>query len=154
MRSCQYNYDYHFEWHKITARVRKSAPSHPSCQDNWCTGAQQCSIFLVESRFLVIKINIKDHSWYCVFCQSIDDNNNAWGLYVEVMSCVRFEQIWRYFHLCNLDHQVPRGQMTSFSKVRELLNFQFESQYNTHSELTIEEAMIKFKDRAVSFDTS
>ena len=28
----------------------------------------------------------------------------------EIMYRVRFEQIWRYFHLCNEDHAVPRGQ--------------------------------------------
>ena len=28
----------------------------------------------------------------------------------EVMSRVTFEQILRYFHLCNEDHAVPRGQ--------------------------------------------
>ena len=57
----------------------------------------------------------------------------------KVMSCVTFEQIWRYFHLCNLDHQVPRGQpgCDKLFKVRDLLDLisdQFESQYHTHSE--------------------
>ena len=70
----------------------------------------------------------------------------------EVMSRIRFEQIWRYFHLCNLDHQVPRGQPghDKLFKVRELLDLvsaQFDSQYNTHGELAIDEAMIKFKGR-------
>ena len=67
----------------------------------------------------------------------------------EVMSRVRFEQIWRYFHLCNEDHVVPRGQpgYDKLFKVRKLLDLvssQFDSQYNTHGELTIDEAMIKF----------
>ena len=70
----------------------------------------------------------------------------------EVMSRIRFEQIWRYFHLCNLDHAVPRGQpgYDKLFKVRKLLDLvsaQFDSQYNTHGELTIDEAMIKFKGR-------
>ena len=70
----------------------------------------------------------------------------------EVMPRVRFEQIWRYFHLCNEDHAVPRGQpdYDKLFKVRKLLDIvsaQFDSQYNTHGELTIDEAMIKFKGR-------
>ncbi len=68
-------------------------------------------------------------------------------------------QIWRYFHLCNLDHQVPRGQPghDKLFKVRELLDLdlvsaQFDSQYNTHGELAIDKSYDKIqrKTRLIS----
>ena len=70
----------------------------------------------------------------------------------EVMPCVRFEHIWRYFHLCNEDHAVPRGEpvydkLFKVRKLTDLASAQFDSQYNTHGELTIDEAIIKFKGK-------
>ncbi len=83
-----------------------------------CTGAQQycqCSISLVESQLdsLLLKLILKTiYGTVCfVSLQIIIMHGDCKDNRVEVMSCVRFEHIWSYFHLCNLDHQVPRGQM-------------------------------------------
>ena len=56
----------------------------------------------------------------------------------EVMSRVRFKQ-----------PQIPRGQPghDRLFKVRKLFDPQFELRYNTYCELTIDEAVIKFKGR-------
>ena len=65
-----------------------------------------------------------------------------------IMPRIRFEQMV----FPSLDHAVPRGQpgYDKLFKVRKLLDLvsaQFDFQYNTHGELTIDEAMIKFKGR-------
>ena len=70
----------------------------------------------------------------------------------EIMSLTRFEQIYRFLHLCDSEQQVAAGQpgYDYFFKVRKLLDLlspRFLSQYNTHEELSVDEAMIPFKGR-------
>ncbi len=69
-----------------------------------------------------------------------------------VMSLVRFQQLWRYFHLNNSDTQVARGQpgYDALFKVRPLLDLvspKLEAEYHPHEHISIDEAMIKFKGR-------
>jgi hypothetical protein len=69
-----------------------------------------------------------------------------------IMSLVRFEQIFRFLHLANGVLQIPAGQpgYDRLFKVRGLLDIVtplFESEYNLHEQVTIDEAMIPFKGR-------
>ncbi len=68
------------------------------------------------------------------------------------MSLTRFEQIYRFFHLCNSDGEIAPGNpgYDYLFKVRSLLDLlapRFLSEYNTHEELSVDEAMIPFKGR-------
>ena len=70
----------------------------------------------------------------------------------EIMSLTRFEQIYRFLHLCDSDKEVVAGQpgYDYLFKVRnllDLLSLHFLSQYQTHEELSVDEAMIPFKGR-------
>ena len=70
----------------------------------------------------------------------------------DIMSLTRFEQIYRFLHLCDSEQQVAAGHpgYDYFFKVRKLLDLlspRFLSQYNTHEELSVDEAMIPFKGR-------
>ena len=69
-----------------------------------------------------------------------------------IMSLVRFEQLFRFLHLANIDIQVPAGQpgYDRLYKVRGLLDIVtplFESEYSLHEQVSIDEAMIPFKGR-------
>ena len=68
------------------------------------------------------------------------------------MPRVRFEQLYRFLHLCDNTHQLPFGQPghDRLYKVRQFFDIllpQFESEYNMHQCCTIDEAMIPFKGR-------
>ena len=70
----------------------------------------------------------------------------------EIMSLTRFEQIYRFLHLCDSDKEVVAGQpgYDYLFKVRNLLDLlspRFLSQYQTHEELSVDEAVIPFKGR-------
>ena len=70
----------------------------------------------------------------------------------EIMSLTRFEQIYRFLHLCDSGKEVVAGQpgYDYLFKVRNLLDLlspRFLSQYQTHEELSVNEAMIPFKGR-------
>ena len=70
----------------------------------------------------------------------------------EIMSLTRFEQIYRFLHLCDSNNEVAAGQPGHdyLFKVRDLLDLlspRFLSQYHTHEELSVDEAMIPFKGR-------
>ena len=70
----------------------------------------------------------------------------------EIMSLTRFEQIYRFLHLCDSDKEVVAGQpgYDYLFKVRNLLDLlspRFLYQYHTHEELSVDEAMIPFKGR-------
>ena len=70
----------------------------------------------------------------------------------QIMSLNRFEQIYRFLHLCDSDKEVVAGQpgYDYLFKVRNLLDLlspHFLSQYQTHEELSVDEAMIPFKGR-------
>ena len=69
-----------------------------------------------------------------------------------IMSQIRFEQIFRYLHLCVVEQQVAAGQpghdyLYKVRKLLDLLSPRFLSEYNPHEELSIDEAMIPFKGR-------
>ena len=69
-----------------------------------------------------------------------------------VMSRVRFEQIFRFLHLCNNTAQVSRGQpgydrLFKVRKLFDLITAQFESEYTLHQQCSIDEAMIPYKGR-------
>ena len=69
-----------------------------------------------------------------------------------IMSQVRFEQIFRFLHLCDSEQQVAAGQpghdyLYKVRKLLDILSPRFLSEYNTHEELSIDEAMIPFKGR-------
>ena len=68
------------------------------------------------------------------------------------MSLTRFEQIYRFLHLCDSEQQVAAGHpgydyIFKVRKLLDLLSPRFLSQYNTHEELSVDEAMIPFKGR-------
>ncbi len=70
----------------------------------------------------------------------------------KIMSLTRFEQIYRFLHLCNSEKEIPAGNPGHdyLFKVRSLLDLlapRFFSEYNTHEELSVDEAMIPFKGR-------
>ena len=70
----------------------------------------------------------------------------------KVMPLVRFEQIWRFLHLNDSSKQVPHSQpgYDALYKVRPLIDLvapKLESEYNPHEQVSIDEAMIKFKGR-------
>ena len=70
----------------------------------------------------------------------------------KVMSLVRFEQLFRFFHLADNANRIPYGQpgYDKLYKVRKLLDILsccFESEYTIHQECSIDEAMIPFKGR-------
>ena len=69
-----------------------------------------------------------------------------------IMPRVRFEQLFRFLHLCDSNASVPPGQpgYDRLYKVRrfmDLITTQFERKYSIHQECSIDEAMIKFKGR-------
>ena len=68
------------------------------------------------------------------------------------MPRIRFEQILRFLHLNDNAQQVSHGQpgYDPLFKVRPLLDLlsrRFESEYTTHEEVSIDEAMIPYKGR-------
>ena len=68
----------------------------------------------------------------------------------EVMTLVRFQQIWRFLHLANADNQEPNGMSDhdKLLKVRPLLDLiqpSLEGIYTMHEYVTVDEAMIPFK---------
>ena len=68
----------------------------------------------------------------------------------EIMSRVRFEQIFRFFHLSDSTQQKPPGhpEYCRLFKVRRLIDLlqgQFDTQYVLNQQCTIDEAMIPFK---------
>ena len=70
----------------------------------------------------------------------------------EVMPLRRFMQILRYFHLCDVNLHVPRGQpgFDALFKVRAILDIitpLLESEYDPDEQLAVDEAMIHFKGR-------
>jgi hypothetical protein len=70
----------------------------------------------------------------------------------EVMTLVRFQQIWRFLHLANSDNQVPVGTSgyDKLFKVRPLLDLiqpNLEAIYTMHEHICVDEAMIRFKGR-------
>ena len=70
----------------------------------------------------------------------------------EVMTLVRFQQIWRFLHLANADNQEPNGMSDhdKLLKVRPLLDLiqpNLEGIYTMHEHVTVDEAMIPFKGR-------
>ena len=67
-----------------------------------------------------------------------------------IMSLMRFEQIYHFLHLRDSDKKVAvrqPGHDYLFRKLLDLLSSCFESEYNTHEELSVDEAMIPFKGR-------
>ena len=65
------------------------------------------------------------------------------------MSRVRFEQIFRFLHLCNNKAQVSRGRpgydrLFKVRKFFDLSTAQFESEYALHQQCSIDEAMIPY----------
>ena len=69
-----------------------------------------------------------------------------------VMCKTRFEQIFRFLHLCDTSQQVPAGQPghDKLFKVRHFLDMfssSFDQEYNLHQECSVDEAMIPFKGR-------
>ena len=70
----------------------------------------------------------------------------------KIMPFVRFEQIWRFLHLCDSSQQIPAGQPghDRLFKVRALLDLltpSFKRNYQPHKEISVDEAMIPFKGR-------
>ena len=70
----------------------------------------------------------------------------------KVMPLRRFQQIWRFLHLNDSSKQVPHGQpgYDPLYKVRPLLDLvspRLESEYNPHEQVSIDEAMIRFKGK-------
>ena len=70
----------------------------------------------------------------------------------KVMTLLRFQQIWRFFHLNDSSQQVAYGQpgYDPLYKVRSLLDLvspKLESEYHPHEQLCVDEAMIQFKGR-------
>jgi hypothetical protein len=70
----------------------------------------------------------------------------------EIMPIRRFQQIWRFFHISNNANMIPRGQpgYDKLYRVRPLLDIitpLFESEYVTHQNCAIDEAMIPYKGR-------
>ena len=70
----------------------------------------------------------------------------------EIMTLVRFEQIWRFLHLADSEKQIPQGQPghDKLYKVRaflDLLSERMQSVYRPNREVSIDEAMIPFKGR-------
>ena len=69
-----------------------------------------------------------------------------------VMSLTRFQQIWRFLHLSHTTQQKPAGhpehdKLFKVCPLVRLLQDSFESLYNLHRQVTIDEAMIPFKGR-------
>ena len=67
-----------------------------------------------------------------------------------IMSRIRFEQIFCFLHLADSSQQIPVGQPghDKLFKVRKLLDLVlplFESEYNLHNSVAVDEAMIPFK---------
>ena len=70
----------------------------------------------------------------------------------EIMPRIRFEQLFRCFHIANNEDHIPFGQPghDKLFKVRPLLDTflpKFMAHYNIHQECSIDEAMIPFKGR-------
>ena len=70
----------------------------------------------------------------------------------DVMFRTQFQQIFRFLHLADSSQQIPRGESgyDKLYKVRKLLDIltgKFKSNYNPSEYVTIDEAMIPFKDR-------
>ena len=66
-----------------------------------------------------------------------------------IMSRIRFQQIFWYLHLTDNAHQIPADQPghDKLYKVRNLLSRQFQSDYTPIEYVTIDEAVIPFKGR-------
>ena len=69
-----------------------------------------------------------------------------------IMPRVRFEQLFRFLHLCSNSASVPStlpggDRLFKVRKYLDLITAEFETKYNMHQECTIDEAMIKFKGR-------
>lgn len=70
----------------------------------------------------------------------------------QVMSRNRFESLAQYFHMNDSSKQIPRGQpgFDPLYKVRPIVSLTqetFSSSYHPSKDLTVDEAMIKFKGR-------
>ena len=70
----------------------------------------------------------------------------------QIMPLVRFQQIFRFFHLTNSENAVLHGQPghDRLFKVRSLLDLvvpKFGEEYTLHQQVSVDEAMIKFKGR-------
>ncbi len=70
----------------------------------------------------------------------------------KIMPVRRFQQLWRFLHLCNSANQVSYGQpgFDRLFKIRPLLDLlmpRFDSEYTLHHECAIDEAMVPFKGR-------
>ena len=71
----------------------------------------------------------------------------------EIMTLTRFQQIFRFLHLANSNDQItdpgdPRyDRLFKVRNLVDLLSPSFLSQYNTHEQLSVDEAMIPFKGR-------
>ena len=86
-----------------------------------------------------------------MYWQTDDDLMKTPGI-SSIMSCVRFQQIFRFLHLADNSHQIPAGQPghDKLYKVRsyvDLISTQFTTNYTLHQPVTIDEAMILFKGR-------
>ena len=72
---------------------------------------------------------------------------------MSVMSCKRFLQLRRYFHLTDNNLEVPAGQpghdrLFKVCPVLTLLNRVNPALYKTGVDLSIDEAMVKYKGRS------
>lgn len=67
----------------------------------------------------------------------------------KMMACTRFDIIWRYLHLTNLEN-IPQPSTDRLAKLHRYLhklNNAFKAQYAPYSAVTSDETMIKFKGR-------
>ena len=65
----------------------------------------------------------------------------------EIMCLTRFEQVYRFLHLCDSDKEVVAWQpgydyLFIVRNLLDLLSPRFLSQYHTHEELSVDDAMI------------
>ena len=70
----------------------------------------------------------------------------------EVMPLVRFQQILRYLHLNDSEHQVGANQpgydpLYKVSKMLDIVTPNFDHEYNLNESISVDEAMIPFKGR-------
>ena len=69
-----------------------------------------------------------------------------------VMCKTRFEQIFRFLHLCDTSQQVPAGQpghdkLFKVPHFLDMFSSAFDQEYNLHQQCSVDEAMIPFKGR-------